>query len=74
MKGEMIMPGKIDVSNLPEKEVRFIQQLVDLLKEKERTNVKKVSRKTTGKRTKLPTYRLGALHGTVSRREIYDYL
>ena len=68
------MKNIIDVHDLPEKEVQFIQQLVDLLKEKALEDTKKTIGKTPGKRIKLPTYQLGAVHGTVSRKEIYDYL
>ncbi len=68
------MKDTIDVHDLPEKEVQFIQQLVDLLKEKAHEGTKKASEKTQGKKIKLLTYQLGAIHGTLSRREIYDYL
>ncbi|MHB1687979.1 MAG: hypothetical protein ACYCVH_11460 [Ignavibacteriaceae bacterium] len=68
------MVEQIDVHDLPEKEVQFIQQLVDLLKGKAQGSTKKARGATTGKRIKLPTYQLGAVHGTLSRREIYDYL
>ena len=68
------MKNTIDVHDLPEKEVQFIQQLVDLLKEKALDDTKKTIRKTPGERIKLPTYQLGAVHGTLSRKEIYDYL
>lgn len=64
----------IDVHDLPEKEVRFVMQLVDLLKEKAKESTKKTSGKTTGKRIKLPTYQLGSVIGNLSRKEIYDYL
>ena len=68
------MKNIIDVHDLPEKEVQFIQQLVDLLKEKAQGGTKKAIGKTRVKRIKLPTYQLGAVHGTLSRKEIYDYL
>lgn len=68
------MKNTIDVHDLPEKEVQFIQQLVDLLKEKALEGTKKTIEKTPEKRIKLPTYQLGAVHGTLSRKEIYDYL
>ena len=68
------MIEKIDVRDLPEKEVRFIQQLVDLFKEKARTSASKASGKTAETRIKLPTHQLGEIQGTLSRREIYDYL
>jgi len=74
MKGETIVIEKIDVRDLPEKEIRFIQQLVDLLKEKTRISATKASGKTAGKRIKLPTFQLGAVQGSLSRREIYDHL
>ena len=68
------MIEKIDVRDLPAKEVRFIQQLVDLLKEKTRISAQKISEKTAGTKIKLPTYQLGEIQGTLSRKEIYDYL
>ncbi len=68
------MKNTIDVHDLPEKEIQFIQQLVDLLKEKAHEGTKKRGGKTQVKRIKLPTYQLGAVHGTLSRGEIYDYL
>jgi hypothetical protein len=74
MKEGLKMIEQIDVHDLPEKEVRFIQQLVNLLKEKAQINAKNASDKTTEKRIKLPTYQLGAIHGNLSRKEIYDYL
>lgn len=68
------MKNTIDVHDLPDKEVQFIQQLVDLLREKAQGSTKKANRIITEKRIKLPTYQLGAVHGTLSRSEIYDYL
>ncbi len=68
------MENTIDVHDLPEKEVRFIQQLVDLLKEKGQKDTERAVGKKLGKRITLPTYQLGAVHGNLSRREIYDYL
>ncbi len=44
------------------------------LKEKAIEGTKKTIGKTPGERIKLPTYQLGAVHGTLSRKELYDYL
>ena len=73
MKGKRKMKNTIDVHDLPEKEVQFIQQLVDLLKEKGRKGTKRIGEKKLGKRITLPTYQLGAVHGNLSRREMYDF-
>lgn len=75
MKGVIKMIEQIDVRDLPEMEVRFVQQLVDLLKAKTKEGAKKEGvENTAGKKIKLPTYPLGAIQGNLSRREIYDYL
>ncbi len=68
------MNSIIDLHDLPEKDVQFIRQLVDLLKEKKLGSMKKISGKRQEKRIKLPTYSLGAVRGSLSRKEIYDYL
>jgi hypothetical protein len=74
LKGETKMIEQIDVRDLPEKEVRFIQQLVELLKEKTHLQAKKNNAKTAREKIKLQTYRLGKVHGNLSRREIYDHI
>ncbi len=68
------MKDTIDVHDLSEKEVMFIQQLVNFLKEKRNADANEGGVKKQKKKIKLPTYPLGEVHGTLSRREIYDYL
>ena len=62
------MAETIDLRDLPEEEVRFVQKLVDSLRERART-------KKEGRREEIDfaTRPLG-VKGKLTRREIYDYL
>lgn len=66
------MIDKVDVHDLPEKDAEVIQKLAELMRERIKKEAKK--EKEPRERIKLPTYRLGAVKGSLSRKEIYDYL
>ena len=70
IKGGMKMVDTIDVHDLPEEEVKFIQELVELLREKVRMKKAKVEGK---EEIFFATWPLG-VKGKLTRKEIYDYL
>ena len=66
------MKETIDVHDLPERDVRFLEELVGLLRQKKTVHAHD---KTEHKETKIELEQgpLG-VKGTLSREEIYDYL
>jgi len=60
----------IDVHDLPDEEVKFVQRLVELLREKARIEKGKAEER---KEVVFATWPLG-VKGKLNRREIYDYL
>jgi len=64
------MTDTIDVSDLPEEEIRFLQELVEFLRE--RLKRKKVKTEEEGKLL-FASWPLG-VKGKLTRKEIYDYL
>lgn len=66
------MGDVIDVHDLPENEVRFIQKLVNLIR---RSAQKKFPGEAAeGEKIEFLIRPLGEVKGNLSRREIYDYL
>lgn len=64
------MPGKIDVHDLPDEQVKFIEEFIQFLREK----TKKRGRKVKGKEEiTFASWSLG-VKGGLRRSEIYDYL
>jgi hypothetical protein len=66
----MKMPDIIDVHDLPEEEVKFIQKIVNLLREKAKMRETKAGEKEEVVFAKWP---LG-VKGKLTRKEIYEYL
>lgn len=64
------MAKNIDVHDLPEEEVKFVQELVKFLKEKAKMRKAKVKEK---EEIVFASWPLG-VKGKLTRREIYDYL
>jgi len=64
------MVDTIDVHDLPKEQVRFIQELVEFLRERMRARRKKVEKK---EEIPFATWPLG-VKGNLTRREIYDHL
>lgn len=62
------MPKMIDLRDLPEEEAKFVENLVDFLKD--RAKVKKGKQK---EQDNFSTWPLG-VKGNLTRKEIYDYL
>jgi hypothetical protein len=71
MKGETKMIEQIDVRDLPEEEVKVIAKLVELLR-----RVPKVEKEKAKKSEKIEflSKPMGEMKGSLSRKEIYDYL
>ncbi len=70
IRGGLKMPGKIDVHDLPDEQVRFIEEFIQFLREK----TKKRGRKVNGKEEiTFASWPLG-VKGGLRRSEIYDYL
>ena len=61
----------IDVHDLPEEEIRFVQNIINLLKERER--IKKVEVGGEKEKIAFASWPLG-VKGKLTRQEIYDYL
>jgi hypothetical protein len=72
IKGGVKMADTIDVHDLPEEDVKFIQELVELLREKARVRKAKMEGKELGE-TAFTTHPSDVI-GKLTRREIYDYL
>jgi hypothetical protein len=64
------MPGKIDVHDLPDEQVRFIKEFIQFLRQKGKERDRKVKRK---EEITFASWPLGA-KGALRRSEIYDYL
>ncbi len=64
------MANTIDLHDLPEEEVRLVQEFVEFLKRR-----MKMRKEKTGEKEEitLATWPLG-VKGKLTRREIYDYL
>lgn len=61
----------IDVHDLPEEDVEFIEKLVELLREKAKTRKEKVPGEK--EEIQFASWPLG-VKGKLTRKEIYDYL
>ncbi|MHB8579129.1 MAG: hypothetical protein ACYDA4_04615 [Ignavibacteriaceae bacterium] len=61
----------IDISGLPEEEVKVLEKLVELLR-----RIPKVEKESAKKPEKIEflSKPMGKVKGTLSRKEIYDYL
>jgi hypothetical protein len=64
------MAEKIDVHDLPEEEIKFVEKIVELLKEKVKREKGEVRQR---EKIAFATWPLG-VKGRLTRREIYDYL
>lgn len=64
------MADNIDIRDLPEEDIKFIQKLVELLREKIRRGKEEVREKNE---IVFATWPLG-VKGKLTRKEIYDYL
>ncbi|MFH1648455.1 MAG: hypothetical protein ABIA11_01825 [Patescibacteria group bacterium] len=64
------MADKIDVHDLPEEEVKFVQELVEFLRKKAKMREAKGKEK---EEVVFASWPLG-VKGKLTRREIYDYL
>lgn len=60
----------LDVRDLPETDVRFLQQLIEFLRQKHRHEPTRTHENNT---IELRSWSLG-VKGNLSREEIYDYL
>ena len=62
------MANVIDLRDLPEEQVKFVQKLVESLKQKA-----KIKRKRDGEAIAFTAWPL-SVKGKLTRKEIYDYL
>lgn len=67
------MINNIDVHDLPEKEVRVIQEFVEFIREKVRGNKAKKAKREVIEEDTLTAHHSNVI-GKITRREIYDYL
>jgi hypothetical protein len=72
-KGEIRMIDNIDVHDLPENEVRVIQEFVEFIREKERRNKEKKAEGEVIEEDTLTSHPSNVI-GKITRREIYDHL
>ncbi|MEW6380046.1 MAG: hypothetical protein AB1611_10640 [bacterium] len=76
-KGGLKMVDSIDVHDLPEEEVKFIQEFTEFIRQKVRSN--KVQKGEEGIEEEITEEKALTAHssnviGKLTRREIYDYL
>jgi len=62
------MVTNLDVHDLPEEEVKFVQKIIDLFRAREKMKEEKIEEKI-----EFATWPLG-VKGKLTRQEIYDYL
>ncbi|MBI4652317.1 hypothetical protein HY745_13785 [Candidatus Desantisbacteria bacterium] len=67
------MSDIIDVHDLPDNEIRVVEQLVELLRKKTKPAKSHVAAYQKEKKIKFASWSLG-VKGKLTREEIYDYL
>ncbi len=65
------MKNTIDVHDLPEEKVEFVQKLVEFLRKDEET--KKKEKPPRVEKIHFLSKRMGNVKGTLSRKEMYDF-
>lgn len=65
------MPKTIDVHDLPEEDVRLVQEMIKLLRK--RKGIRTVPKRAGKKKVVFGAWPLG-VKGTLTREEIYDHL
>lgn len=67
-KKEIMLFGKLDVHDLQEEEIKFVQRIIDSFRIRKKTKEERV-----GEKINFSAWPLG-VKGKLTREEIYDYL